>query len=70
MLGWLPHWELNEPNIAIAMFFAAVVLYETKTKEPITFFFGDPKLFEGTKKKRILKWILFIFIVSNLLLKY
>lgn len=67
MLNWLSKFTLNNANVAVCILFACVVLYECKFGEPITFFWGKPKLFEGTVKQKIYSWILFIVIIINFL---
>ena len=67
MLNWVNNFNFDEVHITVCILFVVVVLYECKFKEPITFIFGKPKLFEGTIKQKIYSWILFIFIALNFL---
>lgn len=47
--------------------FTIVILFECKFEKPITFIFGKPKLFEGTRKQKIYAWVVFVFVILGLL---
>lgn len=65
IINYFTNLTFNESNITIAAVFAIVILFECKFKSPIVLALGTPKLFEGTKKQRILAWIVFIIVVTN-----
>ena len=60
MMDWILQFRTDETHIAIWVLLITVILYECKFNEPISFFAGKPKLFEGTKKQKIYSWIMFI----------
>ena len=61
------YFTTDEVHVAVTILTIVTVLYECKCGEPITFFFGKPKLFEGTKKQRFYGWAVFIVLIFNLL---
>ena len=67
MISWFSHFNFDEAHIVICILIASVVLYECKFEEPITFFWGKPKLFEGTLKQKIYSWLLLVFVLFNIL---
>ena len=61
------YFTTDEVHVAVTILTIVTVLYECKFGEPITFVFGKPKLFEGTKKQRFYGWTIFIVLIFNLL---
>lgn len=61
------YFTTDEVHVAVTILTIVTVLYECKFGEPITFVFGKPKLFEGTKKQRFYGWVVFIVLIFNLL---
>lgn len=61
------YFTTDEVHVAVTILTIVTVLYECKFGEPITFVFGKPKLFEGTKKQRFYDWAVFIVLIFNLL---
>lgn len=72
MIEWfLQHFVINSGTIAMLFVFSVVVIYESRTKKPITLFFGENSgLFTGNKNQKIKKWIIFLvicfFLIWNL----
>ena len=50
MSNILSHFTFDEAHVVLAAIIAVVVLFECKFGKPITFIFGKPKIFEGTRK--------------------
>ena len=67
MSNILSHFTFDEAHVVISAIIAVVVLFECKFGKPITFIFGKPKLFEGTRKQKIYAWIVFVFVILCLL---
>lgn len=63
----IKYFTTDEVHIAVTILTIVTVLYECRFGEPITFVFGKPKLFEGTKKQRFYGWAVFIVLIFNLL---
>ena len=61
------YFTTDEVHVAVTILTIVTVFYECKFGEPITFVFGKPKLFEGTKKQRFYGWAVFIVLIFNLL---
>lgn len=59
----LSNLHVGNVNFVVGILYAIIVLYETKFEEPITFFWGKPKLFKGTKKQKIYSWFVFLLTV-------
>lgn len=53
MSNILSHFIFDEAHVVIASIIVVVVLFECRYGKPITFIFGKPKLFEGTRKQKI-----------------
>lgn len=53
MSNILSHFIFDKAHVVVAAIIAVVVLFECKSGKPITFIFGKPKLFEGTRKQKI-----------------
>lgn len=51
------YFTTDEVHVAVTILTIVTVLYECKFGEPITFVFGKPKLFEGTK----ILWLDYIY---------
>ena len=66
MSNILSHFTFDEAHVVIAAIIAVVVLFECRYGKPITFIFGKPKLFEGTRKQKIYAWIVFVVILCLL----
>lgn len=66
MSNILSHFTFDEAHVVIAAIIAVVVLFKCKFGKPITFIFGKPKLFEGTRKQKIYAWIVFVVILCLL----
>lgn len=67
MSNILSHFTFDKAHIIIVAILAVVILFECKFEKPITFIFGKPKLFEGTRKQKIYAWIVFVFVILCLL---
>lgn len=67
MSNILSHFTFDKAHIIIVAILAVVILFECKFEKPITFIFGKPKLFEGTRKQKIYAWVVFVFVILCLL---
>ncbi len=63
----LSYFTFDKAHVVVAAIIAVVVLFECKYGKHITFIFGKPKLFEGTRKQKIYAWVVFVFVILGLL---
>ncbi len=61
------YFTFDKAHVVVAAIIAVVVLFECKYGKHITFIFGKPKLFEGTRKQKIYAWVVFVFVILGLL---